>query len=69
MFDDYSPIVTLEGDNTVMAQQAVNFLIKQGRKGLQGKDRSKVDGVFSYLSNIREFSSQKRCSASSPEHF
>lgn len=52
-----------------MAQQAVNFLIKQGQKALQGKDRSKVDGVFSYLNNIREFASGKKCSASQPEHF
>jgi acyl-CoA oxidase len=69
VWDDYSPIVTLEGDNTVMAQQAINFLIKQGRKALQGKDRSKVDGVFSYLNDIRELSSKRRCSASAPEHF
>jgi len=30
--DDYSPQVTFEGDNTVMAQQATNFLLKQAKK-------------------------------------
>mmetsp|Transcript_5432 Transcript_5432/g.9156 ORF Transcript_5432/g.9156 Transcript_5432/m.9156 type:complete len:169 (+) Transcript_5432:1089-1595(+) len=54
IFDDYSPNVTFEGDNTVMAQQCANFLFKQARKALQGKDRTKFDGAFSYLNELKE---------------
>ena len=29
LVEDYSPQVTFEGDNTVMAQQSANFLLKK----------------------------------------
>ena len=34
LIEDYSPQVTFEGDNTVMAQQSTNFLFKQAKKAL-----------------------------------
>lgn len=32
IIDDYAPEVTYEGDNTVMAQQCANFLLKQAKR-------------------------------------
>lgn len=29
LIEEYSPVVTFEGDNTVMAQQSSNYLLKQ----------------------------------------
>ena len=66
--ENYSPNVTFEGDNTVMAQQSTNFLFKQYKKASQGKDRTKLDGVFAYLSEVSDLLT-KKCSASTPEHF
>jgi acyl-CoA oxidase len=46
LVDDFSPCVTYEGDNTVMAQQSSKFLNKLVKKVRKGK---KVGEVFSYL--------------------
>lgn len=43
-------------------------MLKQAKKAESGKDRSKFDGVFSYLSELDGLSKAK-CSASRPEHF
>jgi len=70
IIEDTSPTVTYEGDNTVMAQQSFNFIIKQGKKAMQGKERKKqeFDGLFNYLNEMNELGSI-RCKASAPEHF
>ena len=68
LIEDYSPMVTFEGDNTMMAHQCMNFLMKQAKKAATGKDRTKVDGPFAYLSEM-ENALKSRCSASNPEHF
>ena len=46
MIDDYSPLVTFEGDNTVMAQQSFNFILKQARKL---KKRKITEPAFPYI--------------------
>ena len=45
----YSPVPTYEGDNTVMAQQSLNYLQKKLKQIKAGK---KATGVLSYLNNI-----------------
>ena len=47
LIEDWSPFVTFEGDNTVMAQQCSNFLFKELKKAKSGSKRS---DVFEYLS-------------------
>jgi len=37
LIDDYSPEVTYEGDNTVMAQQSFNFLGKLIKRAYKGE--------------------------------
>ena len=66
--EDYSPVVTYEGDNTVMAQQSLNFLLKLAKKARQGKNVSKLDGVFAYLEQMDNLL-QKKCTISEPHHF
>jgi hypothetical protein len=46
MIEDYSATVTYEGDNIVMAQQTINFLLKEAKKAQTGKSRTKFDEVF-----------------------
>ena len=58
LIEDFSPQTTFEGDNTVMAHQCLNFLLKQAKKATQGKDRTKFDGVFSYLSDLEQLSTK-----------
>lgn len=54
MIDDSNPIVTYEGDNTVMAQQSFNYLLKLLKKVNQGKNVTKIDPNFQYLNEIKE---------------
>jgi|LauGreDrversion4_2_1035121.scaffolds.fasta_scaffold143791_3 acyl-CoA oxidase len=49
LYADYSPVPTYEGDNTVMAQQSLNYLQKKLKQIKAGK---KATGVLSYLNNI-----------------
>lgn len=65
LIDDFSPCVTYEGDNTVMAQQSSKYLMKLVKKVRSGK---KLDGVFSYLNELPTFRSLK-CSASAADQF
>ena len=51
-----------------MAQQCLNFLLKQAKKASSGKDRTKLDGAFGYLNELDTYHTLK-CSASKPEHF
>jgi len=51
-----------------MAQQSTNFLFKQARKALHGKDRTKFDGVFGYLSEMESLVKLK-CECQKPEDF
>lgn len=46
LIEDYSPQVTFEGDNTVMAQQSCNFLLKKAKEAARGKSATKFDPVF-----------------------
>ena len=68
IIEDYAPQVTFEGDNTVMAHQCTNYLLKQAKKANQGKSRTKLDGAFTYLSELDALKT-KRCSASGAAHF
>jgi acyl-CoA oxidase len=68
LIEDFSPQITFEGDNTVMAQQSANFLFKQARKALHGKDRTKFDGAFGYLSEMESLVKLK-CQVRKPEDF
>jgi len=52
----YSPVVTYEGDNTVMAQQSMNYLQKKIKKIALGQ---KVTGVFSYLNDLNKLCTLK----------
>lgn len=51
-----------------MAQQSGNFLFKQARRAQHGKDRTKFDGVFGYLSDM-DRSVKLKCEARKPEDF
>lgn len=51
-YDDLSPTVTFEGDNTVMAQQAFKYLMKQGKKFLNNKETNDLLPIFKYLETI-----------------
>lgn len=66
LIENYSPSVTFEGDNTVMAQQSFNFLSKLASRVMKGKE--KATGVFSYLNEIEELTTLK-CSATGYQHF
>ena len=48
-YSDYSPVPTYEGDNTVMANQTINYLLKKFKKIQQGKP---AVGFMRYLNNI-----------------
>ena len=50
LIDDYSPEVTYEGDNTVMAQQSFNYLKKQIQKAKTAKVSNL--GFFDYLNEL-----------------
>lgn len=65
MYDDLSPTVTLEGDNTVMAQQCFNYLQKQVGFVLKGK-HEKVLPIFKYLESIKHLD-QFKCKATKYE--
>lgn len=65
LVDDFSPCVTYEGDNTVMAQQCSKYLLKQYKRAKKGEVLS---GLFSYINEIN-FTLSKTCQASTPEAF
>lgn len=50
IIDEFSPVVTYEGDNTVMAQQCSRYLMKCVKKVQKGET---VQGVYSYLNKIQ----------------
>lgn len=62
IIDEYSPSVTFEGDNTVMAQQSFNMLLKQAKSAYKGK-LQKVNDAFLYLKKITTVQEQ-RCQVS-----
>jgi hypothetical protein len=47
---DFSPVVTFEGDNTVMAQQCNKFLMKLVKRVHKGET---LKDVFSYLNQLQ----------------
>jgi len=55
LMEDYSPEITFEGDNTVMAQQSFNYLRKLIKKLQNGRIKDK--GYFEYLNEIKELTS------------
>mmetsp|Transcript_22926 Transcript_22926/g.35311 ORF Transcript_22926/g.35311 Transcript_22926/m.35311 type:complete len:420 (-) Transcript_22926:426-1685(-) len=63
LIDDFSPCVTFEGDNTVMAQQAAKFIVKQYKAAKGGK---KLTGFFEYFNDLATYK-QKKLGASTPE--
>jgi len=46
LIEDYSPEVTYEGDNTVMAQQSTNYLFKQLKRMKKGKKYDSSEFLF-----------------------
>ena len=62
---DYSPNVTFEGDNTLLALQASRFLVKTMKKLMKGKP---AEGPLAYLNNIQTLLKAK-CTATTPDHF
>ena len=66
LIENYSPSTTFEGDNTVMAQQSYNFLIKLASRVIKKKE--KATGVFSYLNQLDELVTLKS-KASDYQHF
>uniref|UniRef100_A0A7S3CNB4 Acyl-CoA oxidase n=1 Tax=Strombidium rassoulzadegani TaxID=1082188 RepID=A0A7S3CNB4_9SPIT len=56
LVEDFSPTVTFEGDNTVMAQQSCKYLIKLFKQVNKGK---KVGGLFTYLNELPSFKGLK----------
>ena len=67
-FDDYSPAVTFEGDNTVMSQQCFNYLIKMAQKVVKGKDTQNMLPIFKYLDMINHVDELK-CKATTALDF
>ena len=65
LIDDFSPCVTYEGDNTVMAQQCSKYLLKLYKRAKRGEV---LGGLFSYINEI-DFTLSKTCQASTPEAF
>ena len=49
----YAQFCTVEGDNTVMAEQAASHLFGQARKALDGEEV--MDKPFNYLKEARSF--------------
>ena len=66
--EESSPFVTFEGDNTVMLQQSFNFITKLLNYHKKGKDITKIDFVFAYLTKFEETLS-KKCQAQSFDDF
>jgi len=66
VFETYSPNVTLEGDNTIMALQTARYILKAAQKALSG---GKLLGSVEYLKHIQEIVSVQRCSAKSKNDF
>ena len=56
LVQDYTPYVTLEGDNTVMALQSARALIKDMKSVLKGE---KLTGYSSYLNEAQDLISRK----------
>ena len=50
LLDEHSANVTLEGDNTVMAQQSFRFLMKLYKKSSKGEPLP--SDLYSYVANI-----------------
>jgi acyl-CoA oxidase len=66
LMEDYSPEITFEGDNTVMAQQSFNYLRKLIKKLQKGP--IKDQGYFEYLNEIKNLTTMK-CNARDSHHF
>lgn len=61
----FSPCITFEGDNTVMAHQAYNYLSKQAKYVLKGEhEKLATDPVTAYLKGINSCGDRK-CKISS----
>lgn len=58
LIDDYTPNPTFEGDNTVMAQQCCNYLMKLAKK-LEADQLLKVLPVFEYVRTREQFANRK----------
>lgn len=68
LIKEYSPVVTFEGDNTLMSQQSFNYLQKMAKRGMTGKDAGKFDSNLRYLNRLKEPESRVS-QASVPEDF
>ena len=67
LIEDYSPEVTYEGDNTVMAQQSSNYLLKQMKRKAKGKSYDSSEFMF-YINEIDQTINLK-CNAVDHLHF
>ena len=68
IIETFSPVITFEGDNTVMAQQSARYLMKLYQKVKQGETVSGPEGIFSYLNKLGSLESMK-CKATNVEDF
>lgn len=66
MIREYSPNVTLEGDNTIMALQTARYLVKCINKATKG---GKLMESVDYLRNYQEVVSVQRCTARTKKDF
>ena len=66
IFNAYSPNVTLEGDNTVMALQVARYLVKCAQYTFKG---GKLPGSVEYLELLKDADQIKPCSANSKNDF
>jgi len=66
VFRAYSPNVTLEGDNTVMALQTARYLLKAAQKAMNG---GRLLGSVEYLKHMTEIVSVQKCNANSKQDF
>jgi acyl-CoA oxidase len=66
LIEDFSPQVTFEGDNTVMAQQSAMYIFKAAKRAYKGK--GVADEPLEYLEFISVLSKRK-CQAKTPEDF
>lgn len=67
LIEDYSPNVTFEGDNTVMAQQSCKYLLKM-QKQITENPGGSYDPCFNYIKEANTVT-KKKCRAKSVNDF
>ena len=65
IIEEFNPVVTFEGDNTVMLQQSAKYIQKLYK---QAKNGEEITGIFKYLNEVNDTSNNK-CPATTVEDF